>query len=302
MTYDIISFSDRLYLICLEPPLRGFGRFLGTWLYKGEYPFIVDPGPTVTSGLLMDALKALGVKRLSHILLTHIHIDHAGGIREISDHFKDAPIICHEEGIPHLVNPEKLYEGSVKTLGKTAQIYGPIFPVPENRFIAAQNFSHPGITPVITPGHAAHHVSYMARGYLFAGEAGGVSLPIEDGGFYMRPATPPRFFMETYVKSIDALIQMNPEAICYGHFGLRENGRAMLEKNRSQLFLWQEEIAKALKEHGEKSGRYETITRILLGADPNLEGFHRLDEAKREREKGFIKNSIMGFEGYLNRS
>ncbi len=302
MKYEIIPFSDHLYLICLEPPIPGFDHFLGTWLYKGGDPFIVDPGPKVTSGLLIDALTALDVKQLSHILLTHIHIDHAGGIGEIAGHFGDASIICHADGIPHLVKPEKLYEGSVKTLGKTAQIYGPIAPVPENRFIPAQGFSHPEITPIITPGHAAHHVSYMANGHLFAGEAGGVSLPVKEGGLYLRPATPPRFFMETYVKSIDDLIRMNPATICYGHFGLREDGRAMLEKNRAQLFLWKETIAKALKDHGENTDRYAAITRLLLESDPNLAGFSSLDEATKERERGFIKNSIMGFEGYLKKS
>jgi len=299
LKYTIIPFSEQLYLIGLEPPIPGFGNFISAWVYKGKQTFIVDVGPKVTSGLLLKALEALGVSKLDYIFLTHIHIDHAGGLGDLATRFSHTPIICHEDGIPHLVSPERLYEGSVKTLGKTAEIYGPITPVSENRFIPAQNFTESDILPVLTPGHAPHHVSYVKDRLLFAGEAGGVCLSENDNFEYLRPATPPRFFLETYVKSIDALIDIRPETICYGHFGLKKNGLSMLKKNRAQLFMWRDMISRNIKEDDFDKDRYGGLTRLLLENDPCLNGFSNFNEAVKERERGFIKNAIMGFEGYL---
>ena len=299
MNNHITVFSDHLYLIELKPPLPGFDHFISTWVYKGEHTFIVDVGPSITAPQLIEALASLHIHALDYILLTHIHIDHGGGLGDIADHFKDTPIVCHEGGIPHMVSPERLYRGSVKTLGKTAETYGPIKPVPEHRFIPAQAFSQGGIVPIITPGHAPHHVSYMKDNYLFAGEAGGVSLPVQGPEEYLRPATPPRFFLDTYVKSIDTLIEAAPHILCYGHFGLKENGPAMLEQNKSQLFLWRDLIGDRIAHKEKDPDWYETVIRLVLDKDPSMAGFSHLDEPVQAREKGFIKNAIMGFEGYL---
>jgi len=86
------------------------------------------------------------------------------------------------------------------------------------------------------------HVSYLTEKYLFAGEAGGVFLSLNSGDEYLRPATPPRFFLEISTGSINTLIERNPERICYGHYGIRENAVNMLKKHRNQLLLWEEII------------------------------------------------------------
>ena len=214
--------SNDLFLITLPPPIPGFDDFIGCWLYRENISFIIDPGPSVTSEALARALEELEVSRLDYIFLTHIHIDHAGGVGDIAAHFPESPIICHKAGIPHLVDPSRLWEGSVKTLGETAKAYGPIKPVSSNRFIQADQFKSDIIMPVFTPGHSAHHVSYLTEKYLFAGEAGGVFLSLDSGREYLRPATPPKFFLEISTDSIDALIDKNPMSICYAHHGIKK--------------------------------------------------------------------------------
>jgi glyoxylase-like metal-dependent hydrolase (beta-lactamase superfamily II) len=292
--FEIIKFSNKLYLISVVPPIVGFEEFICIWLYKGEKTFIIDVGPAVTSSFLINALKKLEVNRLDYICLTHIHMDHAGGIGEIAEYYKDTPIICHRDGISHLVDPERLVKGSIKILGETGRIYGPMQPVGQKRFIEADKFTSELIHPIITPGHSSHHVSYLVENYIFAGEAGGVFLSPVPGKKYLRPATPPRFFMEIYINSLDKLIKSKADIICYGHFGMAKGAVELLKQHREQMFLWHNIISTRFSES--KSDDYiENLTKQLLETDSLLECFHQLKEEVKEREKKFIKNTIMGF-------
>ncbi len=289
--------SNDLFLITLFPPMPGFDDFIGCWLYRGNTSFIVDPGPSVTSEALAKALEELKVRSLDYIFLTHIHIDHAGGVGNIATHFPESPIICHKAGIPHLVDPSRLWEGSIKTLGETAKAYGPIKPVSSNRFIQADQFKSDVIIPVFTPGHSPHHVSYMTKEHLFAGEAGGVSLSIDSGRQYLRPATPPRFFLEISTDSINALIEKNPLNICYGHHGIKENAVKMLNKHLNQLLLWEKIIKKEIQ--NSNNDFFTSCFNRLLKEDLLLAGFFHMKPSVQKREQAFIINSIKGFEGYL---
>ncbi len=295
----IDQISQDLFLISLYPPIKGFNDFIGVWLYRGEKTFLVDVGPSATADGLIRVLQELKIHQLDYILLTHIHLDHAGGIGDIVSYFPETPVICHSAGIPHLIDPARLWEGTVKTLGDTGRSYGQIKAVSEMSLVDAERFSSDRITPIITPGHSPHHVSYQTDKYLFAGETGGVSLSLPSGDEYMRPATPPRFFLDISINSIDRLISRNPSTICYGHFGIRDNAVEMLRRQRNQLLLWNEIIGEEMKNFQGKNF-YEICIDRLLHEDPLLKDFIQLDAAAQERERFFLKNSIKGFAGYLN--
>ncbi|MBW2589169.1 MAG: MBL fold metallo-hydrolase [Deltaproteobacteria bacterium] len=297
MNAKITPVSNDLFLITLSPPISGFDDFIGCWLYRGNISFIVDPGPSVTSEALIRTLKELKIDRLDYIFLTHIHIDHAGGVGDIAAHFPESPIICHKAGIPHLVDPARLWEGSVKTLGETAKAYGPIKPVSSNRFIQADQFKSDIVAPVFTPGHSPHHISYLTEQYLFAGEAAGVFLSLDSGREYLRPATPPKFFLEISTDSIDALIEKKPLSICYGHHGIKGNAVEMLNKNRNQLLLWEKIIRKEIQNSDDDF--LTSCFNRLLKEDPLLADFSHMSQPVQKREQGFIINSIKGYEGYL---
>jgi glyoxylase-like metal-dependent hydrolase (beta-lactamase superfamily II) len=294
----IDQLSDNLFLITLDPLMSGFENFIGTWLFKGNINFIVDVGPSVTAPELIKAIESLNVTHLDYILLTHIHIDHAGGIGEVAHHFAETPIVCHKSGIKHLVDPTRLWEGTIKTLGNLGQGYGPIKAVDEKRFLDHETFKSEGIKCFLTPGHSAHHVSFLTEDYLFAGEAGGVCFSIEPDHEYLRPATPPKFFMETSLKSIDTLIGNAPPKICYSHFGMKNDAKGMLLKHKEQLHLWE----KIIRQEFESSPKKDFISdclNLLLQNDKHLAGFFSLDHSSQERERGFLTNSIRGFAGYL---
>ncbi len=294
MEADVRKISDQLYLITLNPPISGFSDFITIWLYKGSPSFVIDVGLSVTSSQLIKVFDSLEIDSLDYIFLTHIHLDHAGGIGELAQFFPDTPIICHSAGIPHLVDPTRLWEGTVKTLGDLGRAYGPVKPVPKDRLVAAETFSSDTIFPLLTLGHSPHHMSYQFEEYMFAGETGGVFIKQPDDSYYLRPATPPRFFLETSLKSIDLLIEREFTYLCFGHFGISSDAKEVLKQQKDQLFRWHGIINDEFKNFGNKDF-YTTCLNRLIKDDPLLSNLSLMDAAVREREYNFLTNSIKGF-------
>ncbi len=286
--------GDRLHLLALKPPLKGFDDFIGIWLYEGPPRILVDVGPQATTSQLLSALDRIGIDHLDYILLTHMHIDHGGGLAEIAAAFPQTPVVGHPRGLPHVADPSRLWAGSLKTLGPTAEAYGPIAAVPTDRLMAADDLNDPRVQVIFTPGHAPHHISYRVDRLLFAGEAGGVCLAAAPGNDFMRPATPPRFRMDVALKSLEALIQQPPAAICYSHFGLRENARGQLAQHRDQLLHWRSIVADEVPRHPDGDAQAPCLER-LLHEDPLLQALHQLPVPARQREIGFLNNSLRGF-------
>jgi glyoxylase-like metal-dependent hydrolase (beta-lactamase superfamily II) len=293
--------APNLFLIALTPPISGFKDFIGAWLVRGpDAVYLVDVGPAVTSDQLVEAIAALGVNHLDYICLTHIHIDHAGAVGHLARQFPSTPVVCHPKGIPHIVDPERLWQGTVQTLGETGRAYRRMLPVDPARIATQRQLAAAPFRLLDTPGHSPHHYAIAAAGCLFTGEAGGVCLPLSADEFYLRPATPPRFFLETSLASIDRLMAAGPEALCYGHFGLRKDGMTMLARHREQLLFWQETLAKEAAGGGMRSADFaDRWVDLLLAADPLLQGFAQLAPEVQARERIFLVNSVRGFAGYL---
>ena len=114
----------------------------------------------------------------------------------------------------------------------------------------------------------------------------------------MRPATPPKFFLDTAIHSIDDLISMRPEKICYGHLGLKEAAVKMLNQHKEQLYLWENIIRNEIGD-SENDDFFFRCSKILLAEDHLLAGFSDMEEDVKEREKFFLLNSIKGFVGYI---
>ena len=299
MNTRVQKIADDLFLIPLRPPLTGFGEFFSAWLYRGEKTFLVDVGPSSTATELLGALQELNIDQLDYILLTHIHLDHAGAIGQTTDAFPRTPIVCHQAGIPHLIEPSRLWEGTKKMLGSMALAYGPIQAVEASRLVDVEHFQAKDVNPIITPGHAPHHVSYQTDNYLFAGETGGIYVSLPQKKFYMRPATPPRFFLDIALQSMDALIASQSKTICYSHFGIHEDAPMMLEAHREQLLLWETLISDEIQDCA-ANNRNAACMKRLLEEDPLMANFDQLTPDIQERETYFLKNSIKGYLGWLD--
>jgi glyoxylase-like metal-dependent hydrolase (beta-lactamase superfamily II) len=300
LTAQIQQPADDLFLIPLTPPLTGFSRFISAWLYRGEITCLIDVGPASTAPDLLRALQELKIDQLDYILLTHIHLDHAGAIGEIAVAFPQTPIVCHPAAISHLVEPSRLWQRTKKVLGSMALAYGPIRSVAENRLLDATQLHHKLITPILTPGHAAHHLSFQTDKYLFAGETGGVHIALPENRLYLRPATPPRFFLETALQSVDALIACRAKTICYGHFGIQKDAVKMLKIHRNQLLFWEGLIKDEMDHQAHRAEDHVTAClERLLKEDPLMATFDQLPSDIQERETYFLQNSISGYIGWL---
>lgn len=290
---------DRLFCIDLDQPtLEGFRQFISSWCYRGEEEtFLVDPGPLSTIPHLLAELQRHGVERVDYILLTHIHIDHAGGTGALLQVFPEAKVICHPEGVRHMIEPAKLWQGSKQVLGALAEVYGEILPVPAASIGFAEQIGETGVRAFLTPGHAQHHCCYLLGDLLFAGEVAGVRCAVAEG-IYMRPATPPRFFPEVADDSLARMLELRPRYLVFAHYGLVDEAERHLQTGRQQLRLWLQGVAAtAAVAEPEREG---ALFAWLQQRDPVYRNIHQLPPDIKERERIFLGNTLRGMSDYLD--
>ena len=170
-----------IFLIDLQT--GGFKNLIASYVIKAEKNVIIDTGPTSSVPNLLLGLKELGVEPedVVYVALTHIHVDHGGGVGNVLKSLPNAKIIVHPKGVPHLIDPAKLWAASKETLGFAVEMFGAPEPVSQKRIIVASE----GLTlnlgdglslkVVETPGHAAHNLSYcehLNEG-IFVGDSAG---------------------------------------------------------------------------------------------------------------------------------
>jgi len=308
----VVAPGVTLDLIDLPLPLEGYHHFFGIWLLRDEnrgLSAIVDTGPSSATPVLLGDLEKLGVEKLDYILLSHIHLDHSGGIAEVLDVFPSARVLVHPKGKHHLVNPTRLWESSLEVIPDMAAVYGRPSRVWEGVFLPEPP-DVPGLEVLYTPGHAPHHCSfvYSAGGtrILFAGEAAstycrrGFAYPgADDGTFFLRPATPPRFFLETALESIERLESSSADVMCYAHFGYTREVPGMLDEAKKQLILWRDLFREYLskKELAPQDVDMKDLLEFLIQRDPRMAEFRNLPEDMQSREWGFFTSSAAGFLG-----
>ena len=205
------------------------------WLLEGPEPVLVETGSQTSVPVVLDALAGLGMGAadLAGIVVTHIHLDHAGGVGDLARAFPKAAIYVHPAGARHLVDPSRLIASAARVFGDTLDsLYGRLDPTPVERIRALEDGEDisigPGraLTAVHSPGHADHHLALhdSETGVLFTGDAAGVRLP--DVGV-LRPATPPpEFDLDLAVRSLRAFTDRRPSALALAHFGVLEGDPA----------------------------------------------------------------------------
>ncbi len=280
------------------------GNFLNTWVYKDKKMcFLVDPGPSISIISLQKNLENLKIKKndLDYILLTHPHIDHGGGTGNLLSFFPNSKVICHPKGIKHLINPKKLWEGSLKVLGKAAEYYGKIEPVPEDR-IQFQKTIYNGLIKVVeTPGHSPHHQSYLFKNIIFIGEACGHNYSSEEV-IFIRPATPPIFDYDIYLSSIQKLLKLDLSGykLCFPHFGMRDNAVMMIQIAHDQIKVWLK-VINSLYDKKKQSNFMELLFTELLRADKIYSNLNLLDKDFQSREPFIMRQSVAGIIGYIEK-
>jgi glyoxylase-like metal-dependent hydrolase (beta-lactamase superfamily II) len=205
----------------------GMRRVIGTAVLEGPSGLtLIDPGPTSCLSALESGLTALG-RRLAEVrtlLLTHIHLDHAGATGTLLQRLPDAVAYVHERGAPHLIDPAKLLASATRLYGSNMdRFWGEFRPVPADRLRVVTGGEYLEIAGrsmqvKYTPGHASHHVSYFdtTSGIAYVGDTGGIRVV---PGYIKAPTPPPDIDLELWEQSLQTIDAWKPRSLVLTHFG-----------------------------------------------------------------------------------
>jgi glyoxylase-like metal-dependent hydrolase (beta-lactamase superfamily II) len=213
---------------------------------------LIESGPGSTQSALEAGLAREGLAPgdVTHVLLTHIHLDHAGAAGWLAR--QGAEIYVHPLGAPHLLNPEKLLASARRIYGDRMEtLWGEFLPVPEPQLRVTTDSQEIVIgqlkfVPIHTPGHAEHHCSYLLEETLFCGDVGGVRLP--GSTFVQVPMPPPELHLERWHESIARLRRLKPAQIAPTHFGIFNDPEWQFEqvdKGLESARRWLEQVMPA---------------------------------------------------------
>ena len=236
----------------IDTLLGGWERVTAGYVVEGPAPVLIETGSQSSVPVLLDALSDLGLGPgdLAGVVVTHIHLDHAGGVGDVARAFPDATVYVHEKGARHLADPERLVRSAAQVYGTLLDsLYGRLDPTPAERIHVLADGEEIAIGPgstlvaVDSPGHAKHHLGLhhdgdAASGILFAGDAVGVKLP--DGGV-LRPATPPPDFdLDAALRSLESFRSRGPTGLALAHYGLIDHPGDLLDEAAGTLRHWAE--------------------------------------------------------------
>ena len=267
--------------ITIDSKMHGLDGITGTFLVRGERTALIETGPKSSVDNVLEGLEDNGVESLDWIVVTHIHLDHAGAAGTIARRFPGAKVAVHEVGAPHLVDPSKLWKSATRIYGASMEaLWGGIDPLDEDRIRVVRDgdeidLGGRKLRAVETPGHAYHHHAYMddATGIAFTGDAVGVRLP--DVGV-TRPATPPpEFHMEKGIDSIERIRSLGASSLWLTHFGPHDRGESaksvdeLCDEAIDALRTWDGWVREARADNEEVAGIAAAVKARARGA---LEG------------------------------
>lgn len=242
-------------VITIDDMHLGNPLVIATYLLEGDEPALVDPGPASTLPALEAGLarRGLGLGDIRAILLTHIHLDHAGATGSILARNPGARVYVHQVGAPHVVDPSRLLSSASQLYGEMMQtLWGDIVPAPAESLITlagGERFTLGGrsIRAFDAPGHAKHHLVYLDEqsGGAFVGDNGGVRLP---GLRFVRPATPPPDIdLESWDRTLQMIESLRPSWLMLTHFGAYSDVAFHLADYRQRLARWGEQVRQGMQ-------------------------------------------------------
>ncbi|NJP29469.1 MBL fold metallo-hydrolase [Microbispora sp. SCL1-1] len=227
--------------------MAGYSGITAGYLILGDRPCLVETGTSTSAPVVRDALSSLGVgpDDLATVVVTHIHLDHAGGVGDIANYYPSAEIVVHEKGARHLADPSRLMASAKMVWGdKLDVLFGTLAPTDAARIRALGDTgtidlgNGRTLASHYSPGHAKHHVGLLdsLTGDLYVGDAAGVYLP-ETGD--LRPATPPPDFdLDVALGSIALFTALKPQRLLFSHYGPVEDVPSTLERSAEELRIW----------------------------------------------------------------
>ncbi|MGB9751056.1 MBL fold metallo-hydrolase [Roseiflexus castenholzii] len=291
---ETIALIDDLHLGC--------SQVVGTYVMLGDDPVIVDPGPASVLPNLEAGLKQIGLSfsDLHGIVLSHIHLDHAGATGSLVRYFPHLKVYVHHRGAPHMIAPDKLLRSATRIYGgQMDYLWGEFLPVPVDNIVTlgggeTLRIGGRALRVFDAPGHAAHHLIYFdeSTGAAFVGDTTGLRMP---GHTYVRPATPPPDIdLEAWRRTLDMLLSLNPRMLLLTHFGPAHDPERHIADMWDHVLRWAETVRVSL-ERGEEESAAEA--RLVALADADLGD---VDEAMRRQyaQAGAVEMSWHGLARY----
>lgn len=263
---DVEQLAGDLYAI--DTRTAGMSMVTAGYLIAAPRPTLIECGPSLSIGSVLDALRTQGLEPgdLAYLVLSHIHLDHAGGAGDVADAFPSATVVVSEIGARHLVDPERLNASSRRVYGELYDsVYGDCTPIDAARVRGVADGDHLDLGDgrrldlLYTPGHAKHHIAAVDSdsGALFVGDSVGVKMP---GMEVIRPATPPPDFdLVLAQRTLERYRSLEPTTVYLAHYGAVDPPQQALQEASDRLTLWAETAETAYREHDELDHVAETL-------------------------------------------
>jgi glyoxylase-like metal-dependent hydrolase (beta-lactamase superfamily II) len=238
----------------IDTQMAGYQGITAGYLILGDRPCLIEPGTSGSAPIVQEALTSLGVGRddLASVVVTHIHLDHAGGVGDIAAMYPAAEVVVHEKGARHLVSPERLMRSARMVWGDALDsLFGELKPTDAARITSVSDV---GVIDLgggrrleshYSPGHAKHHVGLLdsLTGDLYVGDAVGVYTPETAD---LRPATPPPDFdLDTAIESLQKFRALQPTRLLFAHYGPVSEVSLTLDRSEEELRYWVETVQEA---------------------------------------------------------
>ncbi len=281
----------------IDTKMAGYQGITAGYLIRSSRPCLVETGTSTSAPVVAAALASLGISPadLATVVVTHIHLDHAGRVGDIASMFPRAQVVVHEKGARHLADPSRLMASARMVYGDALDVlFGEMVAVDAGRL---RTLDDVGVVDLgdgrrlesyYSPGHARHHVGLVdsASGDLYVGDAAGVYIP-ETGD--LRPATPPPDFdLEVALASIARFAALGPSRLLFSHYGPVADVAAALERSAEEISVWVSHTRAARGagmdlDHAVEAVRQKTMSRyksLARDADPAVaEKFEQLSGA-----------------------
>jgi glyoxylase-like metal-dependent hydrolase (beta-lactamase superfamily II) len=284
----------------VEHDTGGIKQLICSYIIAGSKPMLVESGPTNSVPNLLLGIQEIGIKpeAIEYVAVTHVHLDHGGGAGTLLKQLPNAKVLVHPRGMPHLIDPERLWPSSQTVLGFVSEIFGKPEPVPKDRVIPLTegvfDLGDDGkLTVIETLGHASHNLSFHEsfNNGIFPGDAAGTYLAKYD---VVVPTTPPPFHLDSALASLDKLISLKPTALYFSHFGKATDAVKRLKDYKVQLQLWANIAEQGVRENWS----LEQTRDAIVAKDPVMGKIAEYVKNHRIYSKTVLENCVRGFIEY----
>ena len=278
--------------------MMGVDGFGAIYLIDEEEKAIVETGTSNDVRAILGAIREFGLRPadIDHVIVSHVHLDHAGGAGFLLREMPNATVYVHERGHKHLVDPSRLVASAASALGDMASEFGTMAPIPPDRLRAVKDGESLDLGGRVlrfldSPGHAPHELTVLdeKNRCVYTGDAAGLYFPADR---ILIPITPaPAFDLEQNLATFRRLLDLQPRALLFSHFGPHDDPREAIRRQLVQYPAWSDLVRRYLKDRGEDGVTEELFRLTCAGAKTYPHDFLR----RR------IRNSVHGLAAYHER-